>query len=526
MNIKNLSLILLFIVVCFTCVCEARPRRRNRGRAGRNPKKSGEDPTIKFRQSVEKYKKLREEKRKRSLLEKRDSYFDNNNDNEISRVNALLLLGKHDKQGRKLYEIENNNLIQNEYVIDTVQEVDNNLLNNNFPQFNTKFQNKQVKYSGSQSTRSSNMRYRIDPNLHLPPKLPNNYKMRTVVKTLKKTISTNIQTQPATATKRIYGTNRVSGSYRYSGSNNYSSSRSNNYSSSNRYPESNISVSQNISVESSQNIRVESPQGVKVESKVSKFTTTRKFTTTIKRYTTTTRKITTTVKSTTTASASTSTNTNNNNIKVYQPKPGTKFQWQLSGCNKADTSVNADVFDFDLFETPVSKIKELQNKGKKVICYFSGGTIESWRDDAEEFLNKGVVLEEMEDWEDENWVNIRSSKLKPLIQNRLDLAVEKGCDGVEIDNVDGYTFQENDFTYNEQLSFNKWLASEAHKRNLSIGLKNDMGQIKDLLPHYDWALNEECYEYGECELYKPFINANKAVFGVSYLKNTQKIFDL
>ncbi|ORY75863.1 hypothetical protein LY90DRAFT_314474, partial [Neocallimastix californiae] len=201
----------------------------------------------------------------------------------------------------------------------------------------------------------------------------------------------------------------------------------------------------------------------------------------------------------------------------YQPKPGTKFQWQLSNCNKVNTSVNADVFDIDLFETPEKKIKELQNKGKKVICYFSGGTIESWRDDAEDFLNKGVVLAEMEDWENENWVNINSSKLKPLIQNRLDIAVEKGCDGVEIDNVDGYTFDENDFTYSQQLKFNKWLADEAHKRNLSIGLKNDMDQIKDLLPFYDWALNEECYEYGECEKYKPFIEANKAVFGVSYI---------
>jgi len=50
-----------------------------------------------------------------------------------------------------------------------------------------------------------------------------------------------------------------------------------------------------------------------------------------------------------------------------------------------------------------------------------------------------------------------------------------------------------------------------------------MDQIKDLLPYYDWALNEECYEYGECEKYKPFIQANKAVFGVSYITSSNKI---
>jgi len=252
---------------------------------------------------------------------------------------------------------------------------------------------------------------------------------------------------------------------------------------------------------------------------------------------TTARKVTTTkqLPVATNVPNNTSTNTNNNNNSAtantstntsgLQIKPGTKFQWQLYGCNNVDTSANADVFDIDLFETPVKKIEELKKMGKKVICYFSGGTVESWRSDAREYADKGVVLEEMEDWEDENWVDINSSKLKPLIQNRLDMAVQKGCQGVEIDNIDGYTFSENDFTYKDQIKFNTWLAEEAHKRNLSIGLKNDMGQIEELLPHFDWALNEECYEYGECELYKPFIKANKAVFGVSYLKNSDKIAD-
>lgn len=452
MNIKNLSLILFFLLVCFTYTNEAKPRR-NRGRHGRTPKKSGVDPTIKFRESVEKYKKIREEKRKRSLLQKRDGFDDFNN--EMTRTNALLLLAKHDTEGRKLFEVEGDHLVQNEYVVEIVPDVENNnnnikQYNNNVPQFNTNVQNKQIVNNSFTK---------------LPPKMPYRYntynntprKVKTFVRTLKKSISVNVN---PTTTKKVYAyTNR------------------------------------------------------KITTTVRKIT---------RKVTTASRKITTIQKP---AVATNNAVNVNNNGGVYQPKPGTKFQWQLSGCNNPDTSVNADVFDLDLFDTPIKKIKELQQKGKKVICYFSGGTIESWRDDAEEFLKKNVVLEEMEDWENENWVNIRSSKLKPLIQNRLDLAVQKGCDGVEVDNVDGYTFKENDFTYNEQLKFNKWLANEAHKRKLSIGLKNDMGQIKELLPYYDWALNEECYEYGECELYKPFIKANKAVFGVSYLKNSKKIAD-
>ena len=49
-----------------------------------------------------------------------------------------------------------------------------------------------------------------------------------------------------------------------------------------------------------------------------------------------------------------------------------------------------------------------------------------------------------------------------------------------------------------------------------MGLKNDLGQIDDLLSYFDWALNEECFTYQECDLLLPFVAAGKAVFGVEY----------
>ena len=100
---------------------------------------------------------------------------------------------------------------------------------------------------------------------------------------------------------------------------------------------------------------------------------------------------------------------------------------------------------------------------------------------------------------------------------RLDLAVQKNCAGVEPDNVDGYA-NDTGFPLSEadQLAYNTWLAGQAHSRGLSVGLKNDLGQIGDLLPSFDWALNEECFTYSECELLSPFVAAGKAVFGVEY----------
>ena len=41
-------------------------------------------------------------------------------------------------------------------------------------------------------------------------------------------------------------------------------------------------------------------------------------------------------------------------------------------------------------------------------------------------------------------------------------------------------------------------------------------QAAELEPHFDWALNEQCFQYQECELLLPFVEAGKAVFGVEY----------
>ena len=61
------------------------------------------------------------------------------------------------------------------------------------------------------------------------------------------------------------------------------------------------------------------------------------------------------------------------------------------------------------------------------------------------------------------------------------------------------------------------LATEAHARGLSIGLKNDLDQIPDLVGDFDWALDEQCWEYdGVRPRCAPFIAAGKAVFGVEY----------
>lgn len=200
--------------------------------------------------------------------------------------------------------------------------------------------------------------------------------------------------------------------------------------------------------------------------------------------------------------------------EIWQPKPGTTFHWQLTG--RIDTSFDVDMYDIDLFDTPKFIIENLQADGKVVICYFSAGSFEPWRSDARDFPEI-VRANKMQHW-NEWWLDIRYiDVLQPIMTNRMDIAVEKGCDGVEPDNVDAYTNRTGrPLTAEDQLRYNIMLATEAHKRGLSIGLKNNLDQVEELEPYFDWALNEECISYNECERLLPFIEAGKAVFGAIY----------
>jgi hypothetical protein len=200
---------------------------------------------------------------------------------------------------------------------------------------------------------------------------------------------------------------------------------------------------------------------------------------------------------------------------IWQPPPVFSWQWQLTGT--LDQTVQAQMFDVDLFDTPAATVTALHALGHKVICYVSAGSFEDWRPDAAQFpaAVKGNALD---GWPGEQWLDVRQwSALEPVLGARMDLCRSKGFDGIELDNVDGYS---NDtgfpLTGNDQLTFNRALAAAAHARGLSVGLKNDLDQVASLVGNFDWALNEECFEYAECDLLRPFVAAGKAVFNVEY----------
>lgn len=248
----------------------------------------------------------------------------------------------------------------------------------------------------------------------------------------------------------------------------------------------------------------------------------------------------------------------------WKPTPNTTWQWQISSPyddGEIEAALDVEVYDIDLFDTPQAQIDYLKSQNKKIICYFSAGTWEEWREDiiALEARFEGdpkldLVKGNRMPWPGEWWINPRHPITRALMETRLDYAVARGCDGVEPDNVDSWTYDltafpnstqvAHNWQYNipewpcedppfldeieekgtgfnliaeDQLDYNSWMAQAAHERGLSIGLKNNGAQAKELEPFYDWSLVESCYDYSECHDHNVFIQANKAVFMTQYV---------
>ncbi|MCX5196881.1 endo alpha-1,4 polygalactosaminidase [Streptomyces sp. NBC_00249] len=198
----------------------------------------------------------------------------------------------------------------------------------------------------------------------------------------------------------------------------------------------------------------------------------------------------------------------------WVPRPGTAWQWQLTG--KLDTSVDVPVYDVDGFLTSKEEVDRLKKDGRRTICYISTGAWEDFRPDADRFPK--AVLGEGNGWKGERWLDIRAvDVLEPLMATRFDMCRDKGFDAVEPDNMDAYR-NDSGFpvTADDQLRFNRLIARLAHDRGLSVGLKNDLDQIPQLVGDFDFAVNEQCAQYKECDSLTPFIAAGKAVFHVEY----------
>src|ERR1044072_6554908 len=110
----------------------------------------------------------------------------------------------------------------------------------------------------------------------------------------------------------------------------------------------------------------------------------------------------------------------------------------------------------------------------------------------------------------------------------MDARVQKcrqaGFDGVEWDNVDGYSNRTGfPLAAADQVNYHASLANLAHQTGLTVALQNNVDQLADLAPYFDYAVNEQCQQYNECGGYTTYFqSAGKTVFQVEYKLSQSK----
>ena len=213
--------------------------------------------------------------------------------------------------------------------------------------------------------------------------------------------------------------------------------------------------------------------------------------------------------------------------------------------------VSPEVYDIDLyvdqnisgdgnFVLNTAAVDAIHARGRHAICYVSAGDIETFRPDYQAFVDfdeacDGCLIGKpfSPRFPDEYWANINSDRgqqdfMLAMVEARVEKCVQAGFDGVEFDVVDAYAQGEETTGWNisaaTQLEYDQKLANLAHEHGLTVALKNNLGQLAELRPYFDYAIDEQCFQYEECDNnpapgYDAWVAAGKTVFTVEYRRS-------
>jgi hypothetical protein len=218
------------------------------------------------------------------------------------------------------------------------------------------------------------------------------------------------------------------------------------------------------------------------------------------------------------------------------------------------------VFDIDIYQdgkcyTPnnygvlnTAAVNALHALGDKVIGYIDAGTAETWRPDYPQYQSFNTSCggclfgRPVGGFRNEFWLNINTNVsgtnpntgqtetaqqfILDELTARLAKARSAGADAIEFDNIDAYQNKTGlTISAATQEQFDAAIANLAHSNGFAVGFKNDLGQASDLQPYFDFAINEQCWQYKECNFPPPGLQAwpstyGKAVFNVEYKGST------
>jgi hypothetical protein len=188
--------------------------------------------------------------------------------------------------------------------------------------------------------------------------------------------------------------------------------------------------------------------------------------------------------------------------------------WQYQLVGQVDPELDARLFVIDLFNVSSTLIERLHEQGKLAVAYLSAGTLENFRDDADLFPD-AAVGSVFEAYPNESWLDVRDPGVRTRMAERLDVARDKGFDGVVPTNLTAYQHESGfDLSAADQADYTIWLSAQAHARGLHVGMAGDYGQLPALVASFDWAVDFGCIARNNCARLAPFSAQGKPVLDV------------
>jgi len=195
------------------------------------------------------------------------------------------------------------------------------------------------------------------------------------------------------------------------------------------------------------------------------------------------------------------------------PEPGASFQIQLLGT--LDTSIDADVFIVD-FEKEETELAPLVSASKYIACYFSAGSFEPWRDDAELFP-ESVLGDPLDDYPNERWIDVSSDAVLERMSARITLAKERGCSAIYPSLVrPGSSEVGFGLSSEEYLLFSQRLVALAHEAELgAIHPSGSARTGEEELYDATLVLVSGCVSADNCGDWASYQESGRAVFIIS-----------
>ena len=180
--------------------------------------------------------------------------------------------------------------------------------------------------------------------------------------------------------------------------------------------------------------------------------------------------------------------------------------------------LDVQMYDVDAFDTPRSLVRAMHARGIHVVCYISAGTWENWRPDAKRFPAVG---------EGQAGRRVAGGEVARHPAPRPARPDHAGADGpLRAQGVRRRRVRQRRRVHERRnrVRPDRRRPAPVQRVPREPGAPPRAVRVPEerprsdptLLPYFDAALNEQCFQYDECGKLRRFVEAGKPVFGVEY----------